>query len=64
MALQGRLTDVINMQGAKISLSPIEDRLREIFGVAGVCLFSMQNDGGEEEIHVVIETPVRLPLKS
>jgi fatty-acyl-CoA synthase/long-chain acyl-CoA synthetase len=58
MALQGRLTDVINMQGAKISLSPIEDRLREIFGVGGVCLFSMQNDSGEEEIHVVIETSV------
>ena len=56
MALQGRLTNVINMQGAKISLAPIEDRLREFFGVSGVCLFSMQNDSGEEEIHVVIET--------
>jgi|SRR5579862_2102057 len=56
MALQGRLTDVVNMQGAKLSLTPIEDRLREFFGVSGVCLFSMQNDSGEEEIHVVIET--------
>ncbi len=58
MALQGRLTDVINLQGDKISPAPIEDRLCEIFGVGGVCLFSMQNDSGEEEIHVVIETPV------
>src|SRR5579863_4229256 len=58
MALQGRLTDVINMQGAKISLTPIEDRLCEFFGVSGVCLFSMQNDSGEEEIHVVIETSI------
>ncbi len=57
MALQGRVTDVINIQGAKIFPAPIEDRLGERFGVSGVCLFSMQNDSGEEVIHVVIETP-------
>ena len=57
MALQGRITDVINVQGEKISPAPIEDRLGELFGVSGVCLFSMQDDSGEEEIHVVIETP-------
>ena len=56
MALQGRITDVINVQGQKISPAPIEDRLSELFGVSGVCLFSMQNDSGEEEIHVVVET--------
>ena len=57
IALQGRITDVINMGGDKISPAPIEDRLGELFGVSGVCLFSTQNDSGEEEIHVVIETP-------
>ena len=57
MALQGRATDVINVQGDKISPAPIEDRLAELLGVSGVCLFSMQNDSGEEEIHVVFETP-------
>ena len=57
MALQGRITDVINVQGVKISPAPIEDRLGELLGVSGVCLFSMQNDSGEEEIHVVVETP-------
>ena len=56
MALQGRITDVINVQGSKISPAPIEDRLGELFGVSGVCLFSAQNDSGEEEIHVVVET--------
>ena len=56
MALQGRVTDVINVGGDKVSPAPIEDRLGELFGV-GVCLFSMQNDRGEEEIHVVFETP-------
>jgi 2,3-dihydroxybenzoate-AMP ligase len=59
-ALQGRVTDVINMNGHKISPAPIEDNLREALGVSGVCLFSMQDDHGEEEVHVVIEarTPI------
>ena len=57
VALQGRVTDVINIRGEKISPASIEDRLGELFGVSGVCLFSTQNDSGEEEIHVVIETP-------
>ena len=36
--------------------TPIENRLGELFGCGGVCLFSMQNSSGEEEIHVVVET--------
>ena len=63
MALQGRLTDVINVRGDKISPGPIEDRLGELLGVSGVCLFSMQDDSGEEEIHVVIETPTPIDSK-
>ena len=57
MALQGRVTDVINVRGHKILPAPIEIRLREALGVSGVCLFSMQDDNGEEELHVAIETP-------
>ncbi len=57
MALRGRVTDVIHVRGDKISPAPIEDRLGELFGISGVCLFSTQNDSGEEEIHVVVETP-------
>ena len=57
VALQGRVTDVINLQGNKISPAPIEDRLGELFGVSGVCLFSMPDDDGEEMIYVVIESP-------
>jgi acyl-coenzyme A synthetase/AMP-(fatty) acid ligase len=62
MALQGRVTDVINMRGENISSAPIENRLGELFGVSGVCLFSMQNDSGEEEIQVVVESPT--PINS
>jgi acyl-coenzyme A synthetase/AMP-(fatty) acid ligase len=56
IALQGRSTDVINLGGDKVLPGPIEDRLCELLGVSGACLFSMQNTGGEEELYVVIET--------
>jgi len=61
-ALQGRVTDVINIEGRKVSPAPIEERLREALGVSGVCLFSRQDDAGEEEVHVVIESPAPLPM--
>ena len=56
IALQGRSTDVINVRGAKVFPGPIEDRLCEILDVSGACLLSMQNDSGEEELYVAIET--------
>jgi acyl-CoA synthetase (AMP-forming)/AMP-acid ligase II len=55
IALQGRVTEVINVKGNKVSPAPIEDRLREALGVSGVCLLSIQDDNGEEELHLVIE---------
>ncbi|HMK88891.1 MAG TPA: class I adenylate-forming enzyme family protein [Methylocystis sp.] len=57
MALQGRLTDVVNVKGFKISPAPVEERLSGILGVSGVCLLSMPDDSGEEQIHVVFEAP-------
>jgi acyl-coenzyme A synthetase/AMP-(fatty) acid ligase len=63
IALQGRVTDVINLRGEKISPAPKEDFLREALGVGGVCLFSMQDDDGEEELHVIIEAPSPLPAE-
>jgi len=57
VALQGRATDIINVGGDKISPAPIEDRLCDLLGVSAVCLFSMQDERGQEEIHVVVETP-------
>ena len=62
LALQGRVTDVINMRGHKIFPGPIEDRLSELLDVSGVCLFSMPGKSGEEEIHVAIEASA--PIES
>ena len=62
MALQGRVTGVINVQGQKISPEPIEDALRAALGVTGACLVSAQDAAGEEALHLVIETPAPLDL--
>jgi hypothetical protein len=42
--------------------APIQDALREALGVTGVCLASKQNDAGEEEIHVSLETPAPVEI--
>jgi len=62
IALQGRLTDIINVQGSKVSPASMEDRLCELLSVTGVCVLSMQDANGEEELHVVIESPT--PINS
>jgi acyl-coenzyme A synthetase/AMP-(fatty) acid ligase len=60
LALQGRVTDVINVNGHKLSPAPVEARLREALGVSEVCLVTVQDDGGEEQAHLMIEseTPI------
>lgn len=60
IALQGRVTAVINVRGHKISPEPIELQLKENLAVKDVCIFSMPDAAGEEEIHVIIETPAAI----
>ena len=55
LALVGRTTDVINVRGQKISPSIIEDKLKEMLGISGLCLFSSHNDMGEESFHIAVE---------
>jgi acyl-coenzyme A synthetase/AMP-(fatty) acid ligase len=55
-ALEGRVTDVINVGGRKISPAPLEERLANLIGVGGVCLFSAPDEAGQEVLHVVLET--------
>jgi acyl-coenzyme A synthetase/AMP-(fatty) acid ligase len=63
MALQGRVTEIINIRGLKISPAHIEARLGELLGVSGVCLSSIQDDSGQEEVHAVIETPTPIDFE-
>lgn len=64
--LQGRVTDVINVLGYKIATGPLERKLEDRLGAAGVCIFSQQGAEAAEEVHVAIEasgTPGRAPLE-
>ncbi len=61
--LLGRATDVINVGGHKVSPAPIEDRLREALDVSGVCLLTMQDAAGEEQLFVVIECAAPVPTE-
>ena len=54
LMLQGRITDVINVSGAKIASLPIETALQEALGALGVCVFSMPGLDGEV-VHVAVQ---------
>ena len=60
LALHGRVTDVINVNGHKLSPAPIEARLRDALSVSDLCLVTAQDAGGEEQAYLVIEstTPI------
>lgn len=55
IALQGRVTEVLNVNGSKIPPAPIEERIREEFGFSAVCLFSTPDEQGEEQVYAVVE---------
>ena len=51
----GRAGDVLNMQGNKVPVAPIETQLQLRLGVSAVCLFSGLSDDGKDELVVAIE---------
>ena len=59
LALQGRVTEVINISGIKVPAGPIEETLQAKFGASGACVFSTSRADGEEILHVVFESPQR-----
>ena len=60
IALQGRTTEIINVDGSKVAPGPIEDIVREKHSLSDVCLLSAQNSHGEEQVYAVVETAVPL----
>jgi acyl-coenzyme A synthetase/AMP-(fatty) acid ligase len=52
----GRTGDVINVNGDKHAVAPIEQRLQEILGVEDVCLFTGLSESGVEEIVVAVQS--------
>ncbi len=60
LMLQGRVTDIVNVRGSKFAAGPVEAALRERFRIGGVCVFSAREPGGDEVLHVALETTRRL----
>ncbi len=58
-ALQGRVTDIVNVFGDKVAAGPIEAALQEKFALTGVCVVSMPDEDGQEIVHVAIESATR-----
>jgi acyl-coenzyme A synthetase/AMP-(fatty) acid ligase len=56
----GRVDDVLNLVGQKIAIEPFEDAVRKTLKVENVCVFSQQDDKGNDMILIVIEGD-RLP---
>ncbi|HXQ14412.1 MAG TPA: AMP-binding protein [Caulobacteraceae bacterium] len=52
----GRSADVINVNGVKYAVGPIEERLQRSLGVEEVCLFTGLSESGVEELVVAIQS--------
>src|SRR5262249_54237625 len=56
----GRVDDVLNVQGKKYPVAPIEQVIQQELGVDEVCVFSGLNAAGNEELAVAIESSRQL----
>jgi len=56
----GRIDDVVNVQGKKYPVAPIEHRIQQLLGVDEVCVFSGLNAAGNEEIAVAVQSSRQL----
>jgi acyl-coenzyme A synthetase/AMP-(fatty) acid ligase len=52
----GRVDDVINLQGQKFAVAPIEQNLQQHLHADEVCLFGQLNNAGQEELIVAIQS--------
>jgi acyl-coenzyme A synthetase/AMP-(fatty) acid ligase len=60
IALEGRTSEVVNVDGRKIATGQYEDQIRDKYGFTGVCLLSAQDEHGEEKIYAIVESARRL----
>ncbi len=60
----GRTADVLNVQGQKYAVAPLEMEVQRKLRVEQVCLFSGLNAAGQEELVVTIEGDAEVPQTS
>lgn len=51
----GRSADVLNLQGRKVAVAPVEQAIQDWLGVSSVCLFSGIDAQGQDEVVVALE---------
>lgn len=51
----GRASDVLNVQGFKFAVAPLEAQVQKMLDVETVCLFSGLNDVGVDELVIAVE---------
>src|SRR5262249_36178189 len=56
----GRVDDVVNVQGIKYAVGPIEHEIQQLLGVDEVCLFSGLNAAGNEILAVAVQSSRQL----
>ena len=52
----GRTDDVVNFQGQKLAVAPIEQEIQDALRVDEVCVFSGLDDRGNEELVIAIQS--------
>lgn len=55
LALRGRATEVINLLGSKLATAPLEQAVQDRLGAEGVCLLTLPDAEGGEQLHLVIQ---------
>jgi acyl-coenzyme A synthetase/AMP-(fatty) acid ligase len=51
----GRTGDVLNIHGEKLAIAPIEQRIQDYLQVDEACVFSKQNDAGQDELVIAVQ---------
>ncbi|MBV9330511.1 MAG: AMP-binding protein [Alphaproteobacteria bacterium] len=59
----GRAEDVLNLQGRKLAVAPIEERIQRRLSVRSVCLFSAFGSDGKDQLVIALECD-RQPAKA
>ena len=57
----GRVDDVVNLQGTKVAVAPIEQDFQRYLEVDEVCIFAHLNEAGREELIVAIQSSATPP---
>ena len=63
MSLRGRVSDVVNVLGTKIATGGIEQALQDRLGAEGICILSLPDHHGDEQIHLITRNPWKRPSR-